>query len=299
MLVNFNKIIQKTLHLSRKNTNKRKINKTNEKIIFSFSSGRSGQRWLNDVFLSHSNCSGGAERLREFEAFYRYATWNKLDIDNKGFYDYYANLIKNDLAIADISLNSSPYFAFGLDEINRIFSPDYLLYIIRDPMKVVSSLVSKGWYKEGIIKGNNTYTCGVQPQLSKLLHHSFGRIVPRSMDELSAWNKLTQVGKVSWYYSTINSHILSKINNNRQKSWIIKLEDIDQNYDYYREVLCPEFGLHSVMSKTKYHSLKHGMINKGTRENKSKNWNQKELDEFYYYTSDFIKKMEKINTSGI
>ncbi|MDC1450331.1 hypothetical protein N8477_06120 [Candidatus Thioglobus sp.] len=299
MITTYNKIIQKTLHSLRNDIKKKKNRKVKEKIIFSFSSGRSGQRWLHDVFLSHSNCAGGAERLREFEAFYRYVTWNKLDIDNKGFYCHYANLIQHDLSIADISINSSPYFVFGFDEIDRIFSPDYFLYIIRDPREVVSSLISKGWYKENPIWSNNLLTIGTQPQLSKSLHHSFGRIVPRSLDEFNTWSKLTQVGKVSWYYNAINSHILSKINSNSNRSWIVKLKDIDQNYDYYRDVLCSEFGLHPVMSKSKYYSLKHGMVNKGTRENQSRNWSQKEISEFDYYTSDFIEKMNKINTSGI
>jgi hypothetical protein len=286
------------MHSLRRGVNNNKDNTASEKIIFSFSSGRSGQRWLSDVFLSHSNCAGGAERLREFEAFYRYVTWNKLNIDNTGFYDFYANLIKNDLSIADISINSSPYFAFGFDEIDRVFSPDYFLYIVRDPREVVSSLVSKGWYKDSIIKADNTFILGTQPQLSTSLHHSFGRIAPRSIGEFDDWSKLTQVGKVSWYYNAINSHILDKVISNKDRSWIVKLKDIDQNYDYYREVLCPEFGLHSIMSKSRYYSLKHGMVNKGTKENQSKNWNQKENDEFDFYTSDLMDKINNIGTSG-
>ena len=55
--------------------------KANKRLILCINVGRSGTRWLADIFNEHEGVVGTCERAVEYESFYRYVNWYDLDID--------------------------------------------------------------------------------------------------------------------------------------------------------------------------------------------------------------------------
>ena len=75
-------------------------------LVLCISCGRSGTRWLSQIFDRHKNASGSCERLLE-EAFYRYVKCNKLPIDVNGIMDLIKDGIVQDWEKTDISFVAS------------------------------------------------------------------------------------------------------------------------------------------------------------------------------------------------
>ena len=66
----------------------RKVNgtKNNKKLIIGTACGRSGLRWISEIHSSHKNCISLIEPFPNHESFFRYSTYNKLNIDHQAFY---------------------------------------------------------------------------------------------------------------------------------------------------------------------------------------------------------------------
>ena len=61
-------------------------------------------------------------------------------------------------------------------------------------------------------------------------YRSFSRIIPKD-DFLEEWLSLSRIGKIAWYWSTINKSIkddFDKIQNT--KKYFVKLSDVDQKF---------------------------------------------------------------------
>ena len=75
----------------------------------------------------------------------------------------------------------------------------------------------------------------------------------------------------------------------KDKVWIFKLEQADQNYDYYLNV-SRVFELKPVLSKKHLLSLKKKASYEG--ENVPREWSKEEMEEFEKYAADYIKLYE-------
>ena len=58
----------------------------NKVLIIGTHSGRSGLRWLADVHASNEKTYNLSEPFPVMESFFRYCTFNKLNIDHSGFF---------------------------------------------------------------------------------------------------------------------------------------------------------------------------------------------------------------------
>ncbi len=257
-----------------------------KKLILGIGIGRSGMRWLTDIFSSHKNAIGSCERNVFAESFYRYVKWNNLPIDTNGIIELVRADIIKDWEHADISLVVSPYFSHDFLNLFNELKSDKVIWAVNNARFTVTSFYNKGWYSEKIIRKDHNLVIGFQPILNEQWNHFFGRIVPIG-EFFQEWNSLTRIGKLSWFYNSVNMEIYNLIQKlPREKVWIFKLEEADQNYDYYLK-MTEEFGLKPILSQRKFLSLKWKSVRK--TDNIRKEWTEQEEKEFEKYSAEFRK----------
>lgn len=271
-----------------------KFKKTKNNIFaISFGAGRSGQNWFTKIFNSHPNWIGTCERFPDYEAFYRYVTFYNLPINKSGFYKLIELASKRDMSQFKNSLISSPYMSFGVRDVYKVLDIDYIFFIIRDPINAVESFYNKGWYV-------NEFNFKIKSPLidiSTNQYRSFSRIIPME-PYLQKWIKLTRIGKITWFWSIINKAIyddFSKIQND--KKIFIKLEEVNQNYEFY-EKLSNRFNFEKKMNIKNFYSLINKVDNKGKNFNyRYPKWSKLEKKEFEEILESFFPYYDKIKTN--
>ena len=265
----------------------------NNKFALSFGAGRSGQNWFTKIFNNHSNWIGTCERFVEYETFFRYITYYSLPINKEGIFELFELASKRDMAKYQNTFIASPYLSFGIQELTNRLNPDYLFFHIRDPIKSVESFYKKNWYLE-------TDNFGVDSPIidtSLTLHRTLSRIVPKN-DHFKEWLKLTRIGKITWFWATINKNIFNEFDKIKNKDkFFVKLEDVDQNYEIY-EKLVNKFNFENKMTKNKFYNV---INNAPNRELEKKyeyiNWSNKEKKEFEYIIKEIFPKYNEIITN--
>ncbi len=268
--------------------------KDNNKFALSFGSGRSGQNWFSKIFNSHSNWVGTCERFAEYEAFYRYVCYYNLPIFKDGFFDLIELSSKRDMAKYQNSFISSPYFSLGAEELTNKLKPDYIFFNIRNPIQSVESLYKKGWY---LHLDNQKKIQSPLIDFSHSQYRSFSRIIPNG-EFLEEWLTLSRVGKISWFWSTINKKIYNDFNKIQNvDKFNIKLEEINQNYEIY-EKLSNKFNFENKMTKRQFYNVLNKTPNNDTNiEYQYKNWNDREKKEFENIINNTFPHYDKIKTN--
>ena len=132
---------------------------------------------------------------------------------------------------------------------------------------------------------------------SNNLTRSFSRIVPND-EYLNEWLTLTRIGKITWFWSRINKVILDEFNKIKDiDKFIFKLEDIDQNYDFYLR-LSSKFNLQNKISEKEFYNVINKAPNKGpTDKYKYKDWSSLEKKEFEIIIEKIFPNYEDIKTN--
>ena len=208
--------------------------KDNNVLALSFGAGRSGQNWFSKIFNSHPNWIGTCERFADYEAFYRYICYYNLPISKNGFIDLIELSSKRDMAKYQNSFISSPYLSFGIEELTNRLKPNSIFFNIRNPIKTVESLYNKGWYQNF---NNQKEINSPLIDITDSQYRSFSRIIPKG-EYLKEWISLSRIGKITWFWSTVNKTIYDNFNNIQNiDKYYVKLEDVNQNYDIYENSL--------------------------------------------------------------
>lgn len=263
-------------------------------FILSFGAGRSGQNWFTKIFNSHPNWIGTCERFADIEAFYRYITYYDLPIDKNSIHKLFVLALKRDTANYKNSLIASPYLSFGIDELNKILDPDYLFFHIRDPIKSVESMYAKGWYKgEYMNKSGGLPTVDIKNDIKK----SFSRVIPIG-EFAEEWMKLTRIGKITWFWATINKRIYDSFEKIQGKEKLyLRLEDIDQNFEVYKR-LADKFDFDEVMNKKNFFDVLNKAPNKGINKKYTySEWSDQEKREFEDILNRFFNIYDDIRTN--
>jgi hypothetical protein len=268
--------------------------KDNNNLALSFGSGRSGQNWFSKIFNSHSNWVGTCERFADYEAFYRYVTYYDLPINKDEFFNLIELSSKRDMAKYQNSFISSPYLSFGVEELTTKLRPNYIFFNIRNSIQTVESLYNKGWYKffDDKIKIKSPLI-----DISDSQYRSFSRIIPKD-EFLEEWLSLSRIGKISWFWSTINKSIYDGFNKIQNvDKFFIKLEDVNQNYNIYKK-LCERFNFEDEMSKNQFYNV----INKASNKDinkiyEYKSWNNIEKKDFEKVISNIFPYYDDISTN--
>ena len=268
--------------------------KKSNKFGLGFGAGRSGQNWFSKIFNSHPNWIGTAERFADYEAFYRYVSYYNLEINKDGFFKLIELASKRDMALYQNSFISSPYLSFGVKQLTEKLKPNYIFFNIRDPIHCVESFHKKGWYKyyENMKKVSSPLI-----DISNSQYRSFSRIIPKD-DFLEKWISLSRIGKLAWFWSTINKAIKDDFDKiNETKKYFIKLSDIDQNFDYYQN-LASRFNFKNIMTKKKFYNVINKAPNKGSNDKYIyKNWSSLEKKEFENIINDIFPYYDEIETN--
>ena len=266
----------------------------NNKLALSFASGRSGQNWFSKIFNSHSNWIGSCERFADFEAFYRYVSYYNLPVNKDGFFKLMELSSKRDMSLYSNSFISSPYLSFGVKELTEKLMPNYIFFNLRNPIQTVESLHKKGWYLNYF---SHNRISSPLIDFSQSQYRSFSRIIPKG-EYLNKWLSLSRIGKITWFWSSINKAILDDFYTIKNvDKFYIKLEDIHQNYETY-EKLADKFNFKSKMTKNKFFGVVNKAPNKGSNKKYFyKDWNSLEKKEFDIIINEIFPYYDKIKTN--
>ncbi len=167
-------------------------NKFPGKVGFAIGTGRCGTTFLYRVMSEEPNIAASHERNHLLESFHKYCSWNELPVDEEGFLAEKEREINEDLGWAEFSFESSGHLSFSVPALSGRFQARFVL-LVRNPLRVVSSYVHKGYYEQPFRQQKTDLALGFQP--GREFHHFLGRVAPRH-EEFHRWNEMTQVGLV-------------------------------------------------------------------------------------------------------
>ncbi len=176
----------------------------NDKVGFAIGTGRCGTNFISRLLSLEKDVSACHERNPENEAFHRYCKWNKLKVDNTGFIFQKITEIQNDLVKNTFSFESSPHLSLSVWDLWLAIKPKFIL-LIREPSAMIKSYHKKGIYKDHVIRNNHHLPIGYQNLGG--MHRFLGRIVPTG-EMYNDWAKLSQYGKLAWWWRVINELVL-------------------------------------------------------------------------------------------
>jgi hypothetical protein len=214
-----------------------------EKVAFAVGTGRCGTRFLSEMMKKEAAVASAHEKHPLSDTFHRYCKWYGLPVDHEGFLATKERSIATDLTKKPFSFEASAYVSLSLEELFIRFKPKFIL-LVRSPEKVVNSYLRKGWYQRPLDLKDTSKIPSYQA--SEYFHHFLGRTIPKG-DELTAWNSMSRVGKLAWYWKTLNAEVLRQFDSMPTENWrIVRLEDLD--YECYRS-LCSFIGFDSRVTE--------------------------------------------------
>lgn len=246
------------------------------RVGFAVGTGRCGTNFFNKVVDLEPKVSSTHERNPFNEAFHRYSQWYGLKIDDAGFISTKSEEIRKDLEACSYSFEASAHLSLSIEVLYKTFNAKFLL-LVRSPEKVVSSYIRKGWYSDDVVRNDAFAAPGYQPNC-KRLHHFLGRIAP-SGEEYVRWRNMSRVGKLGWYWNTLNSKVLEQFSNIPHEHFLIqKLEDL--SYERYLDI-AHFLGYSSSIRLKQYERLVRRKPNRSKSRLRSvSSWTEAEVAEF-------------------
>lgn len=194
------------------------------RVGFAVGTGRCGTHFLAELLQLEPEVAASHEREPLIETFHRYCKWNELPVDDEGFLQAMEHRIRGDLARRACSFEASCHLSLSIPELEDRFRPRIVL-LVRRPRDVVRSHIEKGWYASPTVQRDPDRALGYQDTGG--FHHFLGRIAPRG-DAYVDWSKLTQVGKLAWFWTTINQTAIRDGGRLPAERWrVYRLEDFD------------------------------------------------------------------------
>lgn len=250
----------------------------NKKLVLGFGAGRCGMRWFKSLVSAHRNAIGYHERFSLPEAFYRYCQWHGLPVDHEAFYRLLEEFLEKNLSQKDIVFVSSPWFTSPEGEVIQRLKPNQVIFFLRNAEESVNSFYCKGWYKDEPIRSDPEKCPGLQPSLAEYPHRSFSRVTP-SNGQCPEWSSLTRTGKIAWYWGESNKRIYQMLKKINIEPWIVKLEDIQGDYEYFCRI-ARAMGLSKNISERRYKKISSRDRNKGKVIRTIQDWTKQEKNEF-------------------
>lgn len=246
------------------------------KTGFAIGTGRCGTLFLYKLMQMESSVASSHERNPDNEAFHRYCKWNSLPVDNEGFLSLKEHEILNDLEDHDFSFEASPHLSLSVHDLHDRFDSKFL-FLVRRPDRVVSSFVHKGFYRHPYNVTNPDLAAGYQQQGRNPIHTFFARISPRG-EEFKAWNELTAVGKVAWFWKTFNERTIKLLQDLPEESYqTVHIEDLD--YEKYIDV-SGFLGISSDVSQADFDELRSNRPHAFWNKRNLDQWSSQEISEF-------------------
>jgi len=246
------------------------------KVGFAIGTGRCGTLFLHQVMEREPDVATSHERNPDNETFHRYCKWHRLPVDDEGFLATKEKEILADLGQRSYSFEASPYLSLSVKELHERFGARFL-FLIRRPDGVVSSFAHKGFYRNPYLVGNPELASGYQDQSPERFYTFFARICPRG-EAFRAWNDMTQVGKVAWFWKAFNERTLEALQGLPPESYrMLRIEDLD--YPGYRDS-CDFLGFPAKVSQDEFEALRQSKPHAFWRKRNVDQWSEQEVREF-------------------
>lgn len=246
-----------------------------ERVAFAVGTGRCGTYMAYELLRHDPAVAASHERSVMAECFHRYCAWYGLPVDEQAFIRTKADEIQADLQGHRFSFEASAPLSFSVPTLHRAFGARFVLFV-RNPVDVINSYLSKGWFREDIHWGDHDLAPGYHPQ-HQYPHHSFGRLMPKGAD-YQVWSQLGGVGKLAWTWAVVNRTVAEAFGRlPSAQSMTVRLEDFD--FEAYRR-LVDFLGYETCLDKSRFEAIT------GSRPNSRKNkpavsqWSAQDVDEF-------------------
>lgn len=246
------------------------------KVGFAIGTGRCGTLFLYQLMEKEPQVASSHERNPDNETFHRYCKWHDLPVDHEGFLATKEKEIRADLETHAYSFEASPYLSISVKELHERFGAKFIL-LMRRPDRVVTSFVHKGFYRRPYIVKDPNLATGYQDQSPEKVHTFFARIAPRG-DFLRAWNEMSQVGRVAWFWRAWNERTLELLDQLPQDSYrIVRIED----FDYAKYIELSRFlGYQAQVTQADFDALSASKPHAFWRKRNVDQWSAQEVREF-------------------
>jgi hypothetical protein len=245
------------------------------RVGFCVGTGRCGTTFLAEVAGREPEVASSHERLRLAATFHMFCKWHNIAVDREGFLLDREEAIRRDLAERRFSFECSALLSHSLEELFERFRARFLL-LVRSPDDTVASFAVRGWFLKPVARKDPnlppSYREGEEPR------HFLGRNIPHGA-EFERWARLTQIGKLSWFWQARNRAILEQFSRLPPSHCRVeRLEDLD--FERYQEIA--EFmGWRSQIDASKFFELAQTRLNAGPNPpRKFTDWNPREVTEF-------------------
>jgi hypothetical protein len=245
------------------------------RVGFCVGTGRCGTTFLAQVAGCEPDVAASHERLRLAATFHMFCKWHHLPVDPEGFLLDREDAIRRDLAERRFSFECSALISHSVEELFERFRARFLL-LVRHPADTVASFAVRGWFLKPIARRDPrlppSYREGEEPR------HFLGRNIPYGAD-FERWTRLTQIGKLAWFWQARNRAILEQFRRlPGSHCRVERLEDL--GFPRYQEVA--EFlGWHSRIDTGTFEELARSRPNAGPNPpRRFTDWNATEIAEF-------------------
>jgi hypothetical protein len=245
-------------------------------VGFAVGSGRCGTLFLHEVVQREPGVASSHERNPDNEAFHRYCKWHNLPVDDEGFLATKEHEIRTDLAERAFSFEASPYLSLSVGELHERFGAKFI-FLVRRPDEVVSSFAHKGFYREPYLVRDPDLAAGYQREAARKPFMFFARISPRG-EAFRAWNAMTQIGKVAWFWRAYNERSLQALARLPEESYrLVRIEDVD-HAEYV--ALCRFLGFESRTTEAEFEALRTSKPHSNRGKRTVEQWTEQEIAEF-------------------
>ena len=182
-------------------------------------------------------------------------------------------------------LEANAYLSFLIKEFYEKFNAKFVL-TVRNPAKVVNSLDNKGWYRN--VENYNLIPPYPDYNFTST-NHSFGRISPKTLEELTIWKNYSAIGKNAWYWKVYHEYVFDLFTflpENHKK--IIKLESF--NYHEYK-IMCEFINTPIQINPKNFNDIVNNRPEKSKKKRTENEWVDLEKEEFNYLTASIRKKL--------
>jgi hypothetical protein len=176
------------------------------RVGFCVGTGRCGTTFLSLLAGREPEVASSHERLRLGATFHMFCKWHGIAVDAEGFLLDREEAVRLDLAERRFSFECSALLSHSLEELFGRFRARFLL-LVRNPEETVASFAVRGWFLKPCARRDPgippSYREGEEPR------HFLGRNIPHGA-EFERWTRLTQIGRLSWFWQARNRAILEQ-----------------------------------------------------------------------------------------
>jgi hypothetical protein len=201
------------------------------RVGFCVGTGRCGTTFLSELAKREPDVAASHERLRLGATFHMFCKWHGIAVDSEGFLLDREEAVRRDLAERRFSFECSALLSHSLEELFGRFRARFLL-LVRAPDATVASFAVRGWFLKLAARKDPTlppsYREGEEPR------HFLGRNIPHGA-EFERWKRLTQIGRLAWFWQARNRAILDQFG--RLPASHCRVERLEElTFERYREV---------------------------------------------------------------